>query len=165
MGLYSCIHDCGVDKYGSNCHCVSIISSLDFYQSSTWVILCSKHNNIVIGSKFQYVFNSFYDNFRKKESNIRNESLVRDVEVIDTRNFKTMRGTVKVVRFRTKLDCSSLDESKKINFSMFDDDVTSWCKENDDDIITLQILPGDIYRPQYKGNDLHYCWMRNLVFR
>lgn len=197
MGFYECIHDCGIDEEGNNCYCVSIGSSLDNFQSTSWSILCKKHKDIRVGSKFQYSFRSFVDKFKKKgvddcfdftednpiiettkitEENFEEickemeysrflKSVVRDVEIIDMKDVKIRKGTVTVVRFRTDLDCSNLDESKKINFSMFDVDVTSWCKDDNYYIITLQFFEDSIYRPEYRGYDLYYRWNRNEIGR
>lgn len=197
MGLYECIHDCGIDEEGNNCYCVSIQSTLDPTSDETcWQIRCSKHRDIKIGSKFQYCFSKFYYQFKKRESPIleydfiltenmsskeihkenercySEELLVRDVEVVDMKDVEYRKGTIKVLRLRVNLDCSLLNDSKKINFSMFDDDVTSWCKEKvttideEEDnyhIVTLQFFEDSIYKPCYRGNNICYNWKTNSI--
>ena len=52
MGFYECIHDCEDQNY-----CVSIVSSLDDFQSTSW-IFCEKHklpeNRIQIYNLFDF---------------------------------------------------------------------------------------------------------------
>lgn len=181
MGLYECIHNCGLDEEGNTCFCVSMGSSLDSFQSTSWQILCNKHNNIRIGSKFRYNLRDFINKFgpTKQQRKVKNLDYfedvidwdlpyIYDVEVVDIKDVKIKNGTVEVIRMKVPLDCSTFIESRKINFSMFDGDVTSWEKCSSDDssvIITLQFHTGSIYRPCYKGTEYFYSWNSNKVIK
>lgn len=182
MGFYECIHDCGDGE-----HCVSIGSSIDNFASTSWAILCNKHKSIDVGSKFKYIFKSFIEKFKKSNRNqfielvldrskstdeildmIKNErlqnSFAREVEIVDMKDFKIRKGTIKIVRFKvTDLDFSILDPSKKINFSMFDGDVSSW--DENSKIVTLQFDKNCIYRSPYYGKELYYRWNCNKIGR
>ena len=70
------------------------------------------------------------------------------------------------MRFKTDLDCSSFKDNKKINFSMFNNDVTSWCKDGNGYIVTLPFSQNNIVRKYYNHNELkvYYSWGKNKIF-
>lgn len=160
MGIYECVHDCGDGDF-----CVSIGSSLDGFKDTQW-ICCNKHKKIAPGSKFKYNLTRFINQF----SNENTYDNIYDVEVVDLKNMQIRDGTIQIVRFKLGTSfqdvMSNLIESRKINFSIFDNDVTSWEQINDTEyIITLQFFTNDIHRPIYNGNEYYFNWDTHQVSR
>lgn len=115
MGFYECIHDCG-----DNCYCVSIGSSLDSFQSTSW-IFCAKHkdpNNRKV----------YYDltNFTRKFSNKMTRKYVT-AKVVDS---KINARKISLVKLELNLSIDEfnkldLKDYKKLYFTEFDDE-PSW---------------------------------------
>uniref|UniRef100_A0A6C0BCW6 Uncharacterized protein n=1 Tax=viral metagenome TaxID=1070528 RepID=A0A6C0BCW6_9ZZZZ len=162
MGFYETIFNCEDGNY-----CVSIGSTYDDFHSKddlNWCILCDKHRDIKIGSKFKYNFGLFIEKFEKRSlsssNSLEDQDVIKDVEVVDMKDFTIKNGIITIIRFKTDLDLSNLDESKKINFSMFgNEEITSW----DDDIITTQFFKSCIHRELYRGSDIFYNWKTNKI--
>jgi hypothetical protein len=115
MGFYECVHDCG-----DNCYCVSIGSSLDNFESTSW-IFCEKH-------KDPKNRKTYYDltNFTRKFSN----KMTRQKIMADTVSIKSNARGIILVKLELKMNEGQfgrleLKESKKLYFSEFDDE-PSW---------------------------------------
>lgn len=154
MGIYECLHNCG-NSQNEDEFCVSVSSSLDMFESTDWPIKCKYHRNIQIGSRFKYNLADFILKF----SSCPALNYIYDVEVVDIKDFVLRGKNIKIIRFKVDMDFSKFIESRKINYSMFDTDVTSW----DSDIITLPFNENDLYRPIYQGRDFCYNWGRTVI--
>lgn len=149
MGFYESIHDCG-----DNCYCVSIGSSLDNFESTSW-IFCEKHkdsNNRKI----------YYDltNFTRKFSNKMTRKYIT-AKVVDLK-FNTKKMSLVKLELNLSVDEFNkleLKDSKKLYFTEFDDE-PSW-----------QIIEGKIFVIDIKSQfnaldsiDSPPCKDPNIIF-
>lgn len=115
MGFYECVHDCG-----DNCYCVSIGSSLDNFESTSW-IHCSKHKDINNQSLF-------YDltNFTRKFSDKMTQIHVTAKKIDSKLNAKDIM-LIKLELNMTTEEFAQLNlkDYRKLYFTEFDDE-PSW---------------------------------------
>lgn len=154
MGFYECIYDCGEDNY-----CVDCGSSLDNFSGSWWLSVCKKHE-LKVGGKFKYNLYEFIKKFTKTGESIQKN--VYDVEILEIANVEVKCGRMTIVRMKTDLDCSKMNESKKIFYSMLDD-APSWKKTKGGYIITLPFSNNAVIRNIYTGNRVYWNWEKNKI--
>ena len=113
MGFYECVHDCDDDNY-----CVSISSSLDSFESISW-IYCEKHK---LSPNYYDIFN-----FLRRYSQNPTHLFTR-INIIETKQNHNKRDISKIELMdvtKKMFDNFKLNEMKKIYFSEFDD-CPSW---------------------------------------
>lgn len=156
MGFYECIHDCG-----DNCYCVSIGSSLDNFESTSW-IHCSKHKDPNNRS-------TYYDltNFTRKFSDTMTKQKVT-AKVIDK---KLNAKNIMLIKLELNMTTNEfaklkLKESKKLFFTEFDDD-PSWqiIKEK---VYIIEILDhlnvtSNVESPPNQNPNICFNWHTNTV--
>ena len=149
MGFYECVYDCGDDNY-----CVSICSSLDNFESSSWV-LCPLHKNV---AKHYNLFK-----FLKRYS-ANPHSIWTQIKILESRPNQRNQTITKfeLVNFpKEKINELKLIESKKIYFSEFDDE-PSWTIIDDKvtliDIIEQYHKEIFIKSPVCDKPNVHFNW-------
>jgi len=158
MGFYEYVYACG---------CVNCTSSLDNFESPPYYILTCDAHTLKNGNKFKYNLSKFIQKYWKK-NHLTNtyvdfsHKFIYDVEVLDF--VKHISNNFNIVKFKTNLDISCLDETKQIFFSEFDDQ-PSWIKTDNIDnttIITL-IFESNAIERVIEPHNLIYDWKKNCV--
>jgi len=153
MGFYECIYEC---------LCVDCGSSLDNFQGVDWMRICEKHQ-CIISNTFEYSLNRFIKKFKRRDTCI--EKTNYDVEILDVVNVNVRGGKIKLVKMKTDLDCSQLDESKKITYSHMNF-AESWELDTDGKyVIVLQFSYNDIIRKRYEGDEYYWNWRFHKLYK
>jgi len=152
MGFYDCIYDCGDGHY-----CVSIVSSLDNFQSTSW-IYCDKHKHE------DRVYDLFP--FLRRYSKVAKHIWTR-IQIVEQKfNAKGVRlSQVKLLDI-PDLDALQLKESKKIFFSEFEDEPAF--KQENNQITIIDNMDGynshiPVNSPEYTGREVVFNWHTNKV--
>lgn len=152
MGFYECVYECG-----DGCYCVSIGSSLDNFESTSW-IFCSKHKD-PNSRKVYYDLTNFTRKFSNKITRTRVTAKVVDTK-LNARNILLTKLELNLTP--DEFNKLELKDSKKLYFSEFDDE-PSW-----------QIIEEKIYiidgqnqfntTESIESIDSPLCTDRNIIF-
>ena len=146
MGFYECIHDCGNDNY-----CVSIGSSLDNFESISWMF-CDKHK-LRKEMQCRYKLSQFLRRYSKSTS----YTLV-NVQIED------IFGKYVVMRiFNGGTLLPLLQPSNMIYFSQYNNE-PSW-KVDGNDLVIIDHFYESMFvgSPEYKGTDWIFSWRTHKI--
>lgn len=151
MGFYETIYECGDNNY-----CVDIGSSLDNFQSHSW-IFCDKHKH---NHKLYYNMYNFMRRYSKLPS-----IFSAEVKIIEIKSIGFANPTKKLIKLElvntdiNDINKWNLYESKKVYFSEFNDDPAWFVVDN-----KIYIIDIYVESDMHESIDSKICTDRNVFF-